>query len=234
MNPSQFHIPRFLASLALFHDLAPHEVEQLARGCQVNAFERGDMIFHQGQPCDEFHVVINGQIKLFAVSFTGQEKVIELLGPGASFAEALMFAGMPYVVSAQALADSWVLRVGKAAVLAQIEGEPRYALRMLAGLSRRLHGLVHDVQAQALHNGRQRVIGYLLGTQATEGGDSPPSGAVQVSLRYSKSAIASRLSLTPEYFSRVLRELEDHGLIQMDKRDIHIPDPARLVAFGAQ
>ena len=50
----------------------------------------------------------------------------------------------------------------------------------------------------------------------------------RVSLPVSKAAIASRLSLTPEYFSRVLNELETAGLIQVDKRDIRIPDTARL------
>jgi CRP/FNR family transcriptional regulator, dissimilatory nitrate respiration regulator len=47
----------------------------------------------------------------------------------------------------------------------------------------------------------------------------------------SKAAIASRLSMTPEYFSRVLHELEAKGLIEMDKREIRIPDPSKLVRF---
>ncbi len=54
-----------------------------------------------------------------------------------------------------------------------------------------------------------------------------------VSLPVSKAAIASRLSLTPEYFSRVLNELETAGLIHVDKRDIHIPDTARLANYQA-
>jgi hypothetical protein len=44
-------------------------------------------------------------------------------------------------------------------VVGEIEHDARFALRMLAGISRRLHGLVHDVQAYALHSGMQRVIG---------------------------------------------------------------------------
>ena len=57
------------------------------------------------------------------------------------------------------------------------------------------------------------------------------SETITVNLPVSKAAIASRLSLTPEYFSRVLHELESAGLIQVDKRDIHIPDTARLTAY---
>lgn len=50
----------------------------------------------------------------------------------------------------------------------------------------------------------------------------------------SKATIASRLSITPEYFSRVLHDLEAEGLIRMDKRDIHIPDAARLANHTLQ
>ena len=101
-------------------------------------------------------------VKLYALSPAGREKVIELVGPGNSFAEALMFTGKPYIVNAQALTDTLLLTVKKEAVVGEIERDPRFAMRMLAGISRRLHGLVHDVEAYALHSGMQRVIGYLL------------------------------------------------------------------------
>lgn len=45
------------------------------------------------------------------------------------------------------------------------------------------------------------------------------------------SVISPRLSITPEYFSRVLHELGAAGLIRIDKRDIHIPDAKRLANY---
>ncbi|EHR69561.1 cAMP-binding protein [Burkholderiales bacterium JOSHI_001] len=224
-----FDLPRYLSLQPLFQEMTPDELARLAEGCTLQRLARGDDIFRVGQPCDAFHVVITGQVKLFGISPAGQEKVIEIVSPGQSFAEALMFTGRPYIVNAQALNDALVLRIGKAAVLAEIGHDPRFALRMLAGISRRLHGLVHDVQAYALQNGVQRVIGYLLRDQGGE--DETSDEAITVSLPVSKATIASRLSLTPEYFSRVLHELEAAGLITIDKRDIHILDPQRLSRY---
>ena len=230
LDTRPFDIPRFLARLPLFSDLAPQELERLAGGCQLRRFQRGDMVLHIGDPCDAFHVVVVGQVKLFVLSPAGQEKVIELIGPGASFAEALMFLGRPCMVNAQTLADSLLLTVQRRAVIEEVKRDDRFAMRMLAGLSRRLHGLVHDVQAYALQNGVQRVIGYLLRDQAPDG---PGQQAITVSLPVSKATVASRLSLTPEYFSRVLRELEDAELIEVDKRDIRILDVKSLAAYQA-
>jgi CRP-like cAMP-binding protein len=221
-----FDLPRYLSILPLFNDMQPSELQRLADGSQLRRLARGDNVFHVGQPCEEFHVTVVGQVKLFALSPAGQEKVIELIGPGNSFAEAFMFIGKPYMVNAQALTDTLLLSVGKKAVLEEIALDPRFALRMLAGISRRLHGLVRDVQGYALYSGLQRVIGYLLRDQGEH-----DSNSITVSLPVSKGTIASRLSLTPEYFSRVLHELEASGLIEIDKREIRIPDTRRLAAY---
>ena len=229
METRSFDLPRYLSVLPLFTDLSRAELERLALGCQLRRLSRGDTVFRVGEPCEEFHVTVTGQIKLFAISPAGQEKVIELVGPGNSFAEALMFTGKPYIINAQALTDTLLLTVTKHAVVGEIERDPRFAMRMLAGISRRLHGLVHDVEAYALHSGVQRVIGYLLRDQVAE--DCVSGEVITVSLPVSKATIASRLSLTPEYFSRVLHELEAAGLVRIDKRDVHILDVQRLSAY---
>ena len=231
MDLEKFNLPRYLATVPLFSNMREEELRRLAGGCQLRRMERGKLIFRAGDPCDEFHVTVLGQVKLFALSPTGVEKVIELCGPGHTFAEAVMFMDAPYIVSAQTLTDSLVLTVAKQTVLNEIHANPDFALRMLAGLSKRLHGLIKDVQAYALHSGVQRVIGYLLGDRMSESETEVASETITVSLPVSKAAIASRLSLTPEYFSRVLHELESAGLIQVDKRDIHITDTARLATY---
>mgnify|MGYP003588337477 CR=1 FL=1 len=240
MDIQQFDIPRYLAALPLFQEMTPAELQRLASGCRLRRYARGECVFRVGMPCEEFHVTVTGQVKLFAISPAGQEKVIELAGPGVSFAEALMFTDRPYIINAQALADALVLSVSKAAVVREIEADPRFAMHMLAGISLRLHGLVHDVQAYSLHSGMQRVIGYLLHSLPEDNAGAsatPPcqaAVALNVSLPVSKATIASRLSITPEYFSRVLHELETAGLIRIDKRDIHIPDAARLASHTLQ
>lgn len=226
MDVRDFDLPRYLSMLPLFNEMSAVELQRVANGSELRRLDRGAMVFRVGDPCEEFHVTVTGQVKLFAISATGQEKVIELVGPGSSFAEAIMFTGRPYIINAQALTDTLLLTVSKEAVVGEIMQDPRFALRMLAGVSRRLHGLVRDVEAYSLHSGVQRVIGYLLRDHA-----GPAEGVVTISLPVSKATIASRLSLTPEYFSRVLHELEAAGLIEIDKRDIRIVDATRLAQY---
>ncbi len=229
MEDRVFDVPRYLSVLPLFNDLSPQELQHVAERSTLRRLTRGDMVFRVGEPCNEFHVVVTGQVKLFVLSPAGQEKVVELISSGHSFAEAIMFTDRPYFLSAQALTDSVMLTVSKQAVIEEIARDHRFALRMLGGLSRQLHNLVHDVEAYSLHSGLQRVIGYLLRDQDLD--DCEAGEMRTVSFAVSKATIASRLSLTPEYFSRVLHELASRGLIEIDRRDIHIPDARKLSIY---
>jgi len=231
MEPQPFDLSRYLSLLPLFHELEPAELQRLAHGSRLRKLARGEDVFRFGQPCTELHVVVSGQIKLFALSPQGQEKIIQIMEAGSSFAEALMFLERPYIVNAQTLVETRLLSVSRQAVMHEIESNRRFCIRMLAGLSQRLHGLISDVQAYALQSGVERVIGYLLRGLPEEGqlSEGAPGQPVSITLPVGKAVIASRLSMTPEYFSRVLHELESQGLITIDKRDITIPNPARLM-----
>jgi len=224
---SAFDVPRYLAALPLFQDMAPDQLRRVAAASQLRRLARGEMVFRVGDRCAEFYVTVFGQIKLFALSAGGQEKVVELVGPGMSFAEAPMFVGGAHRVNGQTLADTLLLAISKQTVLAEIAHDPDFALRMLAALSRRQHRLMEDVEAYSLHSGLRRVVDFLL--HELEG--SGPAGTT-VSLPASKATVALRLSLTPEYFSRVLHQLEAAGLLRIDKRTISIHSPQCLRAFS--
>lgn len=218
---------RWLQRLPLFSEIDAESLRRLTAATRVRVLERGALALRAGELCEAFFVNLGQPVKLFVIAPNGNEKVIELVAAGQSFAEALMFLGRPSPVNAQALGDTQLLVVPRQALLDAMEADQRLALRMLAGLSRRLHGLVSDVQAYALQSGVQRIIGYLL----RDAGDSDADGASSVALPVSKATLASRLSLTPEYFSRVMRELEEAGLITVDGRRIRIPSVARLAAY---
>lgn len=227
-----FDTPRLLAGSPLFSGLSPDELLRIAQSSALKNFAKGEMIFCVGEACKAFHIVVSGQVKLFVVSPSGQEKVIEIISPGQSFAEALVFLDKPHILNAQALADTVLVNVSKRGVVSEIEQDPHFALHMLAGVSRRLHGLIQDVEAYSLRNGMQRLIGYLL--RDVEIAPASGENTITISLPASKATIASRLSLTPEYFSRVLHELEAQQLIAIDRRDIRILDVQKLLGYGAQ
>jgi CRP/FNR family transcriptional regulator, dissimilatory nitrate respiration regulator len=225
---SQIEVSTFLSNLPLFKEIAAEEIARISRGTHMLHADRGEVLFNRGDPCAGFHLVAYGQVKLAFSSPQGMDKVIEIIGPGMSFGEAVMFLGEPYPVYAQALADCLLLHVAKEVVFSELEHNPQFARRMLGGLSRRLHGLVSDVEAYTLRSGAQRVIGYLLRDIRMQ---ASQDNAGEVTLPIGKGVIASRLNLTPQHFSRILHELTAQGLIEVEGRKVRIIDLERLRAF---
>lgn len=225
-----------LAQVPMFLRLNPAQLARIAQAVRISRHGKGEIIFQVGDACHGFHVVLAGQIKLGFMSPHGQEKVVEIISPGQSFGEAIMFMERNYVVFAQALVDTVLLHIPKAVLFDELASDPALGRMMLASLSLRLHQLIMDVEAYSLHSGKERIIGFLLRELS---GDLPDDESesqlsadpVTLTLPASKGTIASRLNLTQEHFSRMLHELADLGLISIAGRKIHIPDPLKLRGF---
>lgn len=224
-------VAQLLASASLFAGLTPAEIAPFARGARETSVAKGDILFHRGDACTGFHLILSGQIKLAFISAEGNEKVVEILSRGQSFGEAVMFMDKPYVVMAQALTDCSLLHIAKQVVFDEMGRDPIFCRKIIAGLSRRLHQLMSDVESYSLRSGRDRIIGYLLREEGLGSDDDVlTTGPVSIRLPTSKGIIASRLNLTQEHFSRILHELIESGLIQVQGRNIHVPDLGRLRA----
>lgn len=224
MQGSQgINIEALLAHVPLFNGLEAPEIARIAHGTREISAARGDILFHKGEVSTGFHLIVYGQVKLAFTSSQGGEKVVDILGQGQTFGEAVMFMDKPYMVYAQTLADSSLLHISKSVILNELEKDPRLGRKMIAGLSMRLHHLITDVESYSLHSGRQRIIGYLL-RDNLDGSET----AITVTLPTNKGIVASRLNLTQEHFSRILRELSENGLIVVKGRRISIPDVEKL------
>ena len=227
-NTTPLDIPSLLRRIPLFSELSEADIQLVARYTRERQVARGEVLFQRGDLPHGFYFVVSGQVKLAFSSSQGTEKVVEIIGPMQSFGEAVMFLDQPYPVLAEALADALILHIGSAAVFGLIDADPKFARKLLAGLSIRLHSMVRDVESYALRSSTQRVIGYLL--QLAESTPCAAQGERSVELPTSKQVIASRLSLTPETLSRIFHELSGAGLISVHGKQIVIHDAERLAA----
>ena len=219
-----------LAKIPLFGEVSEDHLVKIASESREMSVKRGTILFNKGDPSNGFYFVIDGQIKLAFLTEDGNEKVLEIISSGMSFAEAVMFLHRPTPVYAQATRESHLVFIPRDAVVREIESDHSFALAMLSGISMRLHRIVQDVEDFTLHSSSQRVIGYLL---RDEMGECPDCGSFTIELPASKALIASRLNLTPETFSRVLHHLQDENLIEVKGRSIHILDVEQLTGFGS-
>ncbi len=224
IHEHRIDIPALLLRLPLFQELSPEQVGHLAAQTRTKRLPKGETLFQRGDPAHGFYFIVFGQIKLAFPSSSGNEKVVEILGPRQSFGEAAVFSQRPYPVFAQALADTLLLFVPREAIFDLLTKDVSFARNMLAGLAMRLHALIQDVESYSLRSSAQRVIGYLL----QHCPDEHCEGSIEITLPTAKQVIASRLNLTPETLSRILHDLAEARLIELHGKQIKINDLKRL------
>jgi CRP-like cAMP-binding protein len=192
----------------------------------------GERLFEMGQRAERFWLVRDGRIKLYRIAPNGAEKVVEVMGPGQTFAEAGMFLTLrEYPVHSEALTEAEVLGFDAERFLAVLRGSPETCLRVLGSLSLRLRRRIDEIEALSLQNATLRVITWLL--QQLPGDGIPPGGFV-VRLEVQKKVLASRLSLQPETLSRVLHGLAERGVIAVEGPELRVLDAARLRALALE
>src|SRR6202162_5730371 len=127
-----------LKRVPLFAELAPEELQILARCAVPRRYGRGEQVFAEGDPCEGLYVIESGSVRIFKISPGGREQVLALEGAGNSMAELPVFDGGKYPASAVAAEDSCLLLIRRAHFQQLCLKHPEAALKVLCVGGQRL------------------------------------------------------------------------------------------------
>jgi len=189
----------------------------------------GGVLFQQGQHADHFYFVQDGQMRLSRLAEDGSEKVMDIVHPGQMFAEAVMFmADRCYPVNATAIQPSHLVAFDMETFRNILKESVDTCFRLMSAMSQRLHVQLNEIDSLSLHNATYRLAHYLLKSV-------PENSAKQTefTLSYPKNILASRLSIQPETFSRILARLKRENIVVVQGNQIvlhNIPALRKLLS----
>jgi len=221
MDQSDWQIVR---STPLFGAM-PQDIAQSLVGNQaVRVYEKGTLLFQQGDTATSFFVVLDGWVKLFRTTPDGSEAVVGVFCRGESFAEAAIFLGGRYPVSAEIATTARLVRIDGDLLRRRIHEQPDLAFSMLASASYHLKFLVEQIEQIKVLSAPQRIADFLIKLcRARE-------GSCAIELPYEKALIAGRLGMKPESLSRALAKLRPLG-VSVEREHVSIVDVDLLVRF---
>ena len=212
----------------MFAQLDEPQMDRVKAMSQAVNLEDGEALFEAGDQAKRFFLVMDGKIKLSRLSLNGNEKVIEVVRPGHTFAEALMFLDFPnYPVRASAIGKTQLASFDSRLFKLLLRESVDTCFRVMGDMSQRLRHLIKEIDDLTLQSATGRVAGYLCGQYVYQGQDR-----VEFDLDTPKGILASRLSVKPETFSRILHNLADQGVVKVTGGHIEILDPAGLRGYA--
>lgn len=205
-----------LKSCPLFADVTASDLEKLTAILHQRNVQRGELLFSEGEPAEGFYIVAEGRVKVYKLSADGKERILHIVQPGATFAEAAIFGDGNYPAYAEPLVASRLLFFPKRAFLELLHSQAQIAINMIAGLSRYLRQFATQVEQLTFQDVPARLAKYLLTLPGSEKG--------KVVLPVSKGQLASNLGTVSETLSRTLRKLSDEGLLEVEGKNITLCD----------
>lgn len=216
-----------LRSCQLFMGLPPEDLQKIADVAVFKTLEKGEYLFHEGDPAYGFYVVQRGAVNVHRVSAVGKEQIIHIFRTGDSFAEVALATPTGYPAEARALESTQVLLVQKNGILELLKRQPELALRMLGSMSSHLRLLVGQLEDLTLKDVETRLANWLV-----KRCPNPPTEApVKIELTMTKRVLAAELGTVSETFSRTLAKFRQQKLLAVKGKTVTVLSPVKLHAL---
>jgi CRP/FNR family transcriptional regulator len=223
MKPIEVDLPTRIKTLQgneYFNDLPENLLKEIAASMQLREYQRGDVLFWEGDPCQGLHIIEQGSAKIYRLSPQGRQYIVRVLQEGDTFAEVPAFDGGMNPVNVDALERCRVWVIDSEMLRGLIKSHPSFAQKVLVNFGQMLRGMVHKVSEMAFYQVTHRLARLI-----TELPNEEPRDRTT---HWTQEQLAARLGTVREVVARSLKELERSGAIRIEDRRIHIADPAAL------
>ncbi|MDQ8698240.1 Crp/Fnr family transcriptional regulator [Hyphomicrobium sp. LHD-15] len=214
-----------LRSALFLSGLPESDFQRFASETPTMTLTTGSILFNQGDPAVAFYFILDGWVAVFREGSDGERTAIHLVGPGDSFAEAMLARDARYPASAEAATDLRVARIDTARFRNLILQSPELSLSIIAAVFRKLRHLVSRIEQDQEWSPQRRVAAFLYRICGDNG------GSCHFELPVGQRYIAARLSMSPETLSRALSELSSIG-VEARRRRIVVKDIGKLARFA--
>ncbi|MDP2776760.1 MAG: Crp/Fnr family transcriptional regulator, partial [Anaerolineales bacterium] len=196
-----------------FDDLTENMLKEIAEHMHLREYQRGDVMFWEGDPCDGLYIVEQGSAKIFKLSPQGRQYIVRILQEGDTFAEVPAFDKGTNPVNVEALESCRVWVINSLKLHELVMAHPAFAQKVLVNFGKMLRGMVRMVSEMAFYQVTHRLARLIA--------ELPQEKSMP---HWTQEQLAARLGTVREVVARALKEMERSGAIKMEDRRIQVAD----------
>lgn len=216
----------FFKEGSLFSNLTEEELVQLAQIARERRFDRNQVIFYEGDLGGSLYIIAKGTVKIVMMADDGREHILGLLHAGDFFGEISLIDGQPRSATAIAQDKVSIVMVSRDDFVRLLRENPEMSLKIMVTLCERLRKTDKHVESLAFLSAPGRVAQVLLNWCERHADGS--STDIVIPHKMTRQEFASIAGTSRETLTRVLMDLQDDGLIRLEKNEIHISDRHQL------
>lgn len=215
-----------LRRLPFFRRVSPALRARVAGVARLKPYDRGELIFAEGDPSDQFIIIVSGRVKVFKSTPTGKEIILEIFGAGDPLGAVAVYEGAPFMASALSLEPTQVLSIEQAAFFRLLEAEPAFVRGLLSGLTLRLAELTRRLAE--LTGARVETRFARLFLKLCDQIGKPDRGGVFIPMPLSRQELADLSGTTIETAIRIMSRWQKDDVLHTEKDGFVVLDRAAL------
>lgn len=219
-------VDEILKESPLFRSMSDGDLAQLAALAELRLYTRGDLMFTEGDPSAYFFAIARGRAKIFKMTPSGKDVILEIFGPGDPIGTVAAYEERPYPASAMALTDCLCIVLPSAAFFDLLEQSPTLTRGLLLGLTRRLVELTNRIAE--LTGGKVEPRLARLFSKMAEDRGKPTDEGVFIPLALSRQELADLTGTTIETCIRIMSRWGKEGIVRTDADGFAILDAEAL------
>jgi CRP/FNR family transcriptional regulator, nitrogen oxide reductase regulator len=214
----------------LFRRLKPDDRQRLAVVATVREFEKGAMLFSEGDGSDLLYTVVSGRVKVFKTTPRGTDVILEIFGPGDPVGAVAVYEARPYPASALALEPTACLVIPRQAFFSLLEIYPTMVRGLLVGLTHRLVELTNRLTELSGGRVEGRLARFFL-KLAHDIGQARADGTF-IALALSRQELADMIGTTIETSIRIMSRWGKSDIVRTEKDGFVVVDRTALEAVA--
>jgi CRP/FNR family cyclic AMP-dependent transcriptional regulator len=211
-----------LKAVPLFTSLPEEQLRVLSTVVTRKSAPRSTTIMAGGDPTDSLYIVLSGRLKVMMSDAEGKEVILSILGPGEFFGEMGLIDDEPRSATVVTIEPCELLSIAKPAFKKNLAENFEMSMAVMRGLVKRLREADRKIGSLALLDVYGRVARLLLDMAETVDGEKV------VTKRLPKQDIAKMIGASREMVSRVMKDLQTGGYIEMRGSTIVLRDSIML------
>lgn len=213
--------------IPIFAVLTPDEIEQIEKIILTNKYEKGNILFFEGEAGEAVFFIKKGKIKIYKSDFDGREYILNIFGDGDMFAEAVLLEGGPYPATAEAVEDSIVGMIKNVDLENILMKNSRLMVKIVKVLSHRLRETQEKLKNMVFKDTYDRTS-CMLHSLSVEHGVKTSRG-IEFKLLITRQELASLVGTSRETVTRVMSDLKKEGIIDINRQNITVLNERRLM-----
>ena len=222
MNATPVVSSLLLRSVPLFSSLSGDQLLLLASVLSRKPYPRDSAVIAAGDPTDALYIVISGRLKVVMRDNEGREAILAILNRGDFFGEMGLIDQAPRSASVVTLEACELLTITRADFMKCLQKNFDLAMNVIRGLVGRLREADQKIGSLALMDVCGRVARLLMEMAETVDGQKV------VTKKLPKKQIAKMIGASREMVSRVMKEMETSGHIEVRAHRILLRESLEL------